>query len=102
MLSLDEAIKHCEEKVKELEEEAVKGCCDDTEIMDKCLECAKEHRQLAEWLRELQAYEEAREEIIRKRDSGQWSETVVFGLNRAIRIIDKHLKEVNADDGYSN
>lgn len=54
MNSLEEAIKHCEEVAEELEEEAIKGCCDDTEIMNNCIECAKEHRQLAEWLRELQ------------------------------------------------
>lgn len=53
MMSLDEAIKHCEEVAEELEEEVIKGCCDDTEIMNKCYECASEHRQLAEWLREL-------------------------------------------------
>ena len=53
MYNIDEAIKHCEEKAEELEEEAVKGCCDDTEIMKKCIECANEHRQLAEWLKEL-------------------------------------------------
>lgn len=59
-MTIDEAIKHAEEVAKELEEEAVKGCCDDTEIMNKCTECAKEHRQLAEWLRELK---ELREQI---------------------------------------
>lgn len=53
LMTLDEAIKHCEEKAEELEEEAVKGCCDDTEIMNNCIKCAEEHRQLAEWLREL-------------------------------------------------
>lgn len=55
-MTLEEAIKHCEEVAKELEEEAVKGCCDDSETMDKCIECADEHRQLAEWLRELKKY----------------------------------------------
>lgn len=72
-MTLDEAIKHCEE-------------------------VAEEHRQLAEWLRELKAYREAREEIIRKRDSSQWSELVVHGFSHAIYTIDNHLKEVNADD----
>lgn len=57
-MTLDEAIKHCEEVAEELEEEAIKGCCDDSEIMDKCFECAKEHRQLAEWLKELMALKE--------------------------------------------
>ena len=98
MKTLDEYIQYCEE-VAEEKERQVKECAweKDSNTERRCIECAKEHRQLAEWLRKLQAYEEAREEIIRKRDSGQWSETVVFGFNRAIRIIDKHLKEVNAD-----
>ena len=37
MMTLEEAIKHCEEK----------ACSND--------ECSKEHKQLAEWLKELQA-----------------------------------------------
>lgn len=73
-MSLDEAIKHCEEKAKELEEEAVKGCCDDTEIMNKCYECASEHRQLAEWLKKLKSYEEAKERIIEV----SWEHTFTF------------------------
>jgi hypothetical protein len=55
-------------------------------------------KQLAEWLKELKAYREAREEIIRKRDSSQWSELVVHGFSHAIYTIDNHLKEVNADE----
>ena len=47
-MTLDEAIKHCEEV-------AEKDCI--------CEECASEHRQLAEWLKELQNYQTAREEI---------------------------------------
>lgn len=53
MMTLDEAIKHYKEVATELEEEAVKYCCDDTEIMNKYYEYVDEHRQLAEWLREL-------------------------------------------------
>lgn len=36
MLTIDEAIMHCEDRAKE-----------------DCSECAEEHRQLAEWLKEL-------------------------------------------------
>ena len=111
MLSLDEAIKHCEE-VAEEQEKLFKRYDDESrytrnhnkEIVSsnakkslECFECAKEHRQLAEWLKKLLAYEEAREEIIRKRDSGQWSEPVMYGFSHAIYIIDKHLKEANVD-----
>lgn len=48
MLTLDEAIKHCEEKAKELLKE--RG--------DDCFECAQEHMQLAMWLTELKRYRE--------------------------------------------
>ena len=44
-MTLDEAIKHCEEVAEEQEEK-------------ECLECAAEHRQLAEWLKELKAYKD--------------------------------------------
>ena len=39
MMTLDEAIKHCEEKAE-------------------CSECGKEHEQLACWLKELKSYKE--------------------------------------------
>ena len=44
-MTLDEAIKHAEEVANDME-----LCCE---------ECAKEHRQLAEWLKELQEYKKA-------------------------------------------
>ena len=67
---LDEAIKHAEEIA---EEQEGRGYCDRSVcvIMDennhncdecevvKCRECAKEHRQLVEWLKELKAHREA-------------------------------------------
>ena len=55
-MTLDEAIKHCEE-VAEKQENNAKGCNSfdewtETEYYDKekCLQCAADHRQLAEWL----------------------------------------------------
>lgn len=69
-MTLDEAIKHAEEIA---EEQECRGYCDRSVcvIMDennhncdecevvKCRECAKEHRQLAEWLKELKAHRSA-------------------------------------------
>ena len=49
-MTIDEAIQHCREQVQE---QAKKGC----------YSCAEEHQQLAEWLRELKAYKDARAEI---------------------------------------
>lgn len=53
MLSLDEAIKHCNEVAERLESKNGYAYTDVT-----CVECTKEHRQLAEWLKELKAYKE--------------------------------------------
>ena len=53
-MTLDEAIKHCKEKAKELRAEAVSQAHN-----PECEECAKEHEQLAEWLTELKARREA-------------------------------------------
>lgn len=52
-MDLDEAIQHCEE---------VAGHCYEC-VEGGCSECEKEHRQLAEWLKELKEYREARAEI---------------------------------------
>jgi hypothetical protein len=48
-MTLDEAIKHCEEVADQLEGKDGYAYTDST-----CDECAKEHRQLAEWLREVE------------------------------------------------
>lgn len=52
-MTIDEAIKHCEE-VAETEEQKYKdwkGDYSHLKKIDSCLECAKEHRQLAVWLK---------------------------------------------------
>ena len=54
-MTLDEAIRHCEE-VAESEEQKYKewkGDYSHLKKIDSCLECASEHRQLAEWLKAL-------------------------------------------------
>ncbi len=61
MLSLEEAIKHCEE-VAELNEECTRIYKEQGDAIAacSCYECAKDHRQLADWLKELKAYKDAR------------------------------------------
>lgn len=59
-MTLEEAIKHCEE-VAEAEEQKYKDWRGDyphLKKIDSCLECANEHRQLAQWLRELKELRE--------------------------------------------
>lgn len=68
-MTLDEAIKHAEEKAKELREQAeqLRDIGERisnpkqpyNEPVKACLDCAEEHEQLAEWLKELKRYKEA-------------------------------------------
>ena len=57
-MTLDEAIKHCEEKAKELRGQVDAHIVVDAEDIGDCIECANEHEQLAEWLTELKALKE--------------------------------------------
>ena len=62
-MTLDEAIEHAKEKTEEQKKQG-SICCDsleDTIRAEKCLECAREHEQLAEWLEELKERREAQE-----------------------------------------
>ena len=56
--NLDEAISHCEEVAEEQEKKARKKNDGTMSTRIKCEECASDHRQLANWLRELKAYRE--------------------------------------------
>lgn len=116
---IDEAIKHCLEVAEYNERQARLWDSGDRAIKGsgikhrRCLECAKEHRQLAEWLKELKFYKD-RQELINK----SWQELINYkekikkikmrsqsyrergetilasGMEQALDI----LEEVNADD----
>lgn len=60
MLSLDKAIKSYEKIAEENEKDAeqFKRIKATEDIASYCYECAKEHRQLAKWLRDLKWYRE--------------------------------------------
>ena len=60
--TLDEAIRH-EMNIAEKQEELAKVCIA-KRAKDDCLKCAVEHRQLAEWLRELQAWRKAYDDCV--------------------------------------
>ena len=60
--TLDEAIRH-EMNIAEKQEELAKVCIA-KRAKDDCLKCAVEHRQLAEWLKEL-AERRKQSEVIR-------------------------------------
>lgn len=50
-MTLDEAIKHCEEVVAKYEKQAFFSMSNEGKKYN--CKCAEEHKQLAEWLREL-------------------------------------------------
>lgn len=59
MLDLETAIKHCEEKAKELRTpRAYTDIEGNLRATETCEECAREHEQLAEWLKELKVRRE--------------------------------------------
>ena len=62
-MTLDEGIIHAEDVAK-MNHEAAKHLTDEHPTQaEKCEACAEEHLQLAEWLKELKAYRDARAEI---------------------------------------
>ncbi len=88
-MELDEAIRHCEEVAEENENEANFGFGNACIDRSSCLECAKEHRQLAAWLRELKAYRDASQQ-----ETGCSRKENVPRLSKpAFTVIDHILKE---------
>lgn len=59
-MTIDEAIKHCEDVVVKNIKKTNDRNADDPEARD-CFECAYEHQQLAEWLKELKRYRKIKE-----------------------------------------
>lgn len=65
-MTLDEAIRRCEEVAEEkelicnvIENEGETWTDSGKTYYDICKKCASEHRQIAEWLKELKAWREA-------------------------------------------
>lgn len=56
-MTIDEAIKHCEEVAdqRETDSEMYRGAGLKADV-ELCLKCADEHRQLSRWLSELKMY----------------------------------------------
>ena len=102
MMTLEEAIKHCEE-VAEAEERSaklhqrpVRGVKGSGKRYLSCIECAKEHRQLAEWLRELKRWRKLKSTIIPKYRDGV-SDEYNRGANDMWKEVMERIEEVNAD-----
>lgn len=110
-MTLDEAIKHCEEVAQNKEEDAEKWrytlneyrkrtSCEPKTIpickreLKECLNCASEHRQLANWLKELERYRNVRRILSQNRiATDRYGEVVLWS------DIKRVLEEVqDADD----
>ena len=126
-MTLEEAIKHCEEVAEEKEREAeyrqetqgdmfkflddlsksVGGEGIENDALNECLECASEHRQLAEWLRELKAYREFADWLVKAVLEEDWEESADFYAEvlcrkltklGKLKVVDNKYMEVNADE----
>ena len=71
-MTLDEAIKHCEEIAEGYER--MEDSHDD-KLREECLQCATDHRQLAEWLTELKERRAADVQPVKR---GKWSKQMLF------------------------
>lgn len=106
--SLEEAIKHCEEVAEEKYNEAQESImCNRFQYADDCRDCAKEHRQLAEWLRELNKYREFADWLVKAVLEDDWEESADFYAEvlcrkltklGKLKVVDNEYMEVNADE----
>lgn len=129
-MTIDKAIKHCIEVAEKQEITAKSNLMEidkikadgilrlyDADEYESCMKCASEHRQLAEWLKELKAYrEELPKEIknakVRQANAleanvknenynshlAEYIKGYLCGLSYAEGTIAKIIEEVNADE----
>lgn len=103
-MSIDEAIKHCEEVAEEkesicnvIENKGETWTDSGKNYYDICKKCASEHRQLAEWLRELKAYRGILANADRLIES-EYGVVIIEGYKDVIDQMNEVYMEVNADE----
>lgn len=111
-MTIDEAIKHCEEVAEKHERhlKVYENIGEDRPLFkeeeNECKECAKEHRQLAEWLKELNKYREFADWLVQAVLEDDWEENADFYAEvlcrkltklGKIKVVDNEYMEVNAD-----
>lgn len=119
-MTIEEAIKHCEEVAEKNEKECKNWTygasqIDDDESRKKQYlkhaemwhECANEHRQLAEWLRELKTYREFADWLVGAVLEEDWEDSADFYAEvlcrkltklGKLKVVDNKYMEVNADE----
>ena len=91
-MTFDEAIKHAEEVIVEMSYEFQESVAlQDHENAKLCRECAEEHRQLAEWLKDYKRLLE--QEPILDTIRTEIEQFVSVSKNDVLQIIDKYSKE---------
>lgn len=99
-MTLDEAIKHAEEVADEKKKEACNLYdAKNYEESRECIWCSEEHRQLAEWLKELKRYHQAKDGLLE--DMKALNCGFPFGLDYLISCIKKRLQEVEDENNIS-
>ena len=99
-MTLDEAIKHAEEVADEKKKEACNLYdAKNYEESRECIWCADEHRQLAEWLKELKRYHQAKDGLLE--DMKALNCGFPYGLDYLIECIKKRLQEVLNEDNIT-
>lgn len=96
-MTIDEAIAHAREMAKDNRSICTvtdKGC----DKFSKCLQCAEEHEQLAEWLEELQSYKQGN----CTNDCEHFDNGVKYGYNKAIDDFVKKLEEHQQENWIDN
>lgn len=95
-MTLDEAIIHCEEVAEKYCEKVEEGLTAD----DFCDSCASEHRQLAEWMKELKEYRKNYTCFNCYNSSASFNDYPCCECRRCFKALDgikDHYEEVNAD-----
>ena len=100
-MTIDEAIKHAKENAeKKFAEGMLCHANPNDEFLDKCIDCAKEHLQLAEWLEELKAIRQWKSDIMEdfcRYDVNSFEELVV---NVRTKVIDEFYGEILNFEDY--
>ena len=106
-MTIDETIKHYEEKAEELEKQVKPYQCEsinkklykvNKKEWDNCIKCANEYRQRAQWLRELKTYRELLENadnIIKS----EYGCVIIEGYADVIDKMNKVYKEIKKHEG---
>ena len=105
-MTIDEAIIHAEE-VAENNEKIADTFEYSLKTKSDCKKCASDHRQLAEWLRELKEYREFADWLVKAVLEEDWEESADFYAEvlcrkltklGKLKVVDNKYMEVNADD----